>query len=823
MVRDWKTRRLSRRYVGGLISLLALLAFVATAGGTLPGGTTFESSDGNLVKAAGTDWCNTVVANVCTATAPNLATGQDIIPAGNGPSTDDSFANGTKQDDVAPSVGTGGIPNKGDLDRFYVANELVNSNNYLYLGFELNRVSNTSASVHTGFEFNKNYCNPASPDPAVCSANNVTPKRSQNDILVVFDLEGGGNPTLTYRKWVLSGSCEISQDTAPCWGPAATLGSNEADGSLNNGAADITDPINPGAPRSIQQYRFGEAAINLTAANLLTGCAGLGSVYVVSRSSGDSGTATMKDFVAPKQININNCGTIVVKKVTDPNPDATDTSFAYSATNLTPTSFSLKNGGSTTYSGVNPGSGYAVSETVPTGWELASSTCDDGSPVSNISVSAGETVTCTFTNKLKPKVELKKVWSGTKGNVTLKIGTSSGGSQVDSEVLVGTDGTTGKNTVAVGSTEWFTETFDSPTVATDYVSTVTCVNTGGTDPTLPTAGSSYTGSFSISPNPGNDIVCTITNTRKQGNIELRKALDPTNDPGRFNLVIKKGAAGAGGTLDTEPNAGNGGTTGENTVDTGTYNVSENTTGATPATNLGDYVSTTECFVDVNGDSVKQAGEAAKTVSSGDVSVGYQEDVVCIITNVRKPKVELVKVWSGTAGNVLLKIGTTSGGSDVASTQLTGAGGTTTEKTATAGTTYYFSETFNNGSSAADYVSKVTCVNEGGGTTPTGLPSNADYTGEFTVTVNAGNDIKCTITNTRRTFSIAVFVCETTSGTPVLYSSTVTVDTVDKTSLSQAQLPSTPSGLAAGDLCRTADGAGYTGKSRGGHPANVNIP
>ena len=47
---------------------------------------------------------------------------------------------------------------------------------------------------------------------------------------------------------------------------------------------------------------------------------------------------------------------------------------------------------------VDPGSGYSVSETVPAGWDLAAATCSDGSPPSNIDVSEGEDVTCTFTN-----------------------------------------------------------------------------------------------------------------------------------------------------------------------------------------------------------------------------------------------------------------------------------------------------------------------------------------------------------------------------------------------------------------------------------------
>ena len=61
-----------------------------------------------------------------------------------------------------------------------------------------------------------------------------------------------------------------------------------------------------------------------------------------------------------------------------------------------------------TFDEVPPGGGYSVSETVPCGWDLASATCDDGSPVSNIAVSLGETVTCTFTNHKRGQVVVVK-------------------------------------------------------------------------------------------------------------------------------------------------------------------------------------------------------------------------------------------------------------------------------------------------------------------------------------------------------------------------------------------------------------------------------
>lgn len=55
---------------------------------------------------------------------------------------------------------------------------------------------------------------------------------------------------------------------------------------------------------------------------------------------------------------------------------------------------------SETYSSLDAGT-YAVAETVPDDWDLTSATCDDQSPVNAISLQAGESVTCTFTNTKK--------------------------------------------------------------------------------------------------------------------------------------------------------------------------------------------------------------------------------------------------------------------------------------------------------------------------------------------------------------------------------------------------------------------------------------
>ena len=80
---------------------------------------------------------------------------------------------------------------------------------------------------------------------------------------------------------------------------------------------------------------------------------------------------------------------------------------------LSPASFSLDDdsdgtlSNSRTFNDVMPGSGYSLAETVPGGWDQTAATCDDGSPVSNINVAAGETVTCTFTNRKRGQIVVR--------------------------------------------------------------------------------------------------------------------------------------------------------------------------------------------------------------------------------------------------------------------------------------------------------------------------------------------------------------------------------------------------------------------------------
>src|SRR6266540_1480108 len=366
------------------VALLLLLALVYP-GLALPG-STFEGSDGNLVvnTAGNTDWSN----------APNRVRGDDV-PSGTG---DNAFGQGTKEDDENVSVVTGSIPpNKSDLTRFYFANEFAGNSNVLYLAWER---SNVLGSANMDFEINQKT------QPSLTTTGPKTLIRTACDLLITFDFtNGGGNPVLGLLKWVTSGSTSqcFSSNALPCWGNRVNLSAaGFAEGAVNTST--VTDPI---AGVSLPGLTFGEAAVNLTAADVFPPgtCEAFGSAFLKSRSSA-SFPAEVKDFVAPRPVNISNCGTIIVHKVTE-NGDA---SFDYTTTGgLTPATFSLSNGGTRTYTDVLSGS-YSVTESAPpAGWTLKKLDCTatgEGTSVTpsdataSIAMAGGGTVECTYTNHL---------------------------------------------------------------------------------------------------------------------------------------------------------------------------------------------------------------------------------------------------------------------------------------------------------------------------------------------------------------------------------------------------------------------------------------
>jgi hypothetical protein len=389
-----------------------ILSLTGTAFANLSG-STFEGNDGNMVvnTSGNTDWANVA----------GLNTGIDQ-PSG---SSDNAFGQGTKEDVPAVTVVDGSIPpTKNDLTRFYEAFEqAANGHIYLYLGWE--RAVNIG-NANLDFEINQKTTASFTAPPGA-----ITLNRTAGDLLVTYDFGGSGTPTLGLNTWLVSAASPVvpgfstnvclSSNTFPCWGDHISLGGN-AEGAVNSST--IAEPIAGG---SLSTGLFGEAAIDLTAAGVFRPgvCEAFGSTFVKSRSS-SSFTAEIKDFIAPIPVSISNCGTIVVKKVTENG----DSSFGYTTSGLSPSSFSLSNGDTQTFSNLSSGT-YGVTENlasaqVSAGWTLKSLVCSPANTVTvngsavTINLPLGGTVTCTYTNH----INLSPTIATTLSAATINIGDS---------------------------------------------------------------------------------------------------------------------------------------------------------------------------------------------------------------------------------------------------------------------------------------------------------------------------------------------------------------------------------------------------------------
>src|SRR5207249_2921765 len=145
-------------------------------------------------------------------------------------------------------------------------------------------------------------------------------------------------------------------------------------------------------------------------------------------------------------------------------------------------------------------------------------------------VAQGDVIVCTFTNTRKQgSIELTKSWSGTAGQTTLNIGTSATSAERRAEQ----DGTarsapltTGDDTDATGN-YCVAETGG----LANYDAALVCVN-NKTNPATPLA---VGANQSVAVAQGDVIVCTFTNTRKQGSIELTKSWSGTAGQTTLNI------------------------------------------------------------------------------------------------------------------------------------------------------------------------------------------------------------------------------------------------------------------------------------------------
>jgi hypothetical protein len=434
-------------------------------------------------------------------------------PSGSG---DDSFGQGSKEDTAVPTVVSGSIPpNKSDLTTFGVYLETTPSG-ARFLNLYWHRVQEPSGTTNMDFEFNQS---------KVLSGNGVTPVRTSGDLLIQYDLANGGtNPELFLSRWIdgtedaTAADCEAA-NALPCWEDRVNLSAaGDATGSINTTAIPVGEADDLGA---ISARTFGEAQLDFDA---LTGgtstCTSFGSAYLKSRSS-DSFTAALKDFIAPAELNLNNCGTVIIRKQTNPEENPNSTNFGYTKDiDTDPASantFTLQDDGVKTYNNVLPGTGYSVDEdVVPAGWDLQSINCDasvgvtptisldDGTVTFDIDSNA-DVLDCTYTNRARGTIVVEKI-------------TDDGFGSFDFTSSTLTPASFTLTTTAAGAGGKDSETFSDLAPGTyDVAETVpagwnlvsaTCDD--GSDPAT------------IGLSAGETVTCTFHDAREKGAIEITK-------------------------------------------------------------------------------------------------------------------------------------------------------------------------------------------------------------------------------------------------------------------------------------------------------------
>jgi len=331
-------------------------------------------------------------------------------------------------------------------------------------GWDLSSVSCSDGSANTAI-------NLGAGETVTCTFNN----RQDGQIVVVKQTTPDGSPQ--------------SFEFDPSWGGNFFL----TDGQSNN-----SGNLDPGT------YSVAEltpAGWDLTSATCSDGSA----VNAIDLGAGEVVTCTF---------NNRQDGQIVVVKQTL--PDGSNQSFEFDSSWAA--NFFLTDGQSNNSGNLDPGT-YSVAEVnIPAGWDLTGATCDQGETIADITLGAGEVVTCTFTNTQRGHIVVDKVtlpggdpqsFSFTTGG-TGYVGFSltDAAAPNDQEVLPGTYSVS--ESVPAG--------WDLTGATCDQGETIADITVG----------------------PGETVTCTFTNT-KRGHIVVDKVTDPSGDPQSFSFV----AGGAG--------------------------------------------------------------------------------------------------------------------------------------------------------------------------------------------------------------------------------------------------------------------------------------
>jgi hypothetical protein len=296
---------------------------------------------------------------------------------------------------------------------------------------------------------------------------------------------------------------------------------------------------------------------------------------------------------------------------------------------------------------VNTGT-HTINEATVSGYRFVSIT-GTGCPATlggTVTVTSGQNVTCTITNDdIAPKLTLVKQVSG---GAAIATDWTLSATPSEGQSISGAGGVSGA-TARAG----LQYTLAESTGPAGYSAGNWSCNGGvlsGNKLTLALA---------------EQVTCTITNTRDTGTLTVNKMINPADDGGLFNLLIK------GPTNNTKNDQTSGGSTGKQTVDSGSYTVEE---AAGTGTSLTAYHAEYVCK---NGETTMASGNA--TVSDS-FTVSKGVNVICTFTNTKYASISGYKyevnagATTGTQGSPDWTISLLLDGQPINTPQVTDANG-----------------------------------------------------------------------------------------------------------------------------------------------------
>jgi hypothetical protein len=254
-----------------------------------------------------------------------------------------------------------------------------------------------------------------------------------------------------------------------------------------------------------------------------------GEAWDLKSATCDDGSAVGAVNVAPGEIvtctftNIKR-GEIVIDETTLPQGHAQGFPFELTGgPDGTQQSFSLTDAAAPHASGLLRSGTFAVAQTpVPSGWDLTSATCDDGSEIGAVHVAPGETVHCTFAHTLRGNILVDEITLPSNDPQAFNF-TLAGGPDAVNQSFALTDaappsasGTLRPGTYAVAQA--------SAGAAWDLTSTA-CSD------------GSAIGAVQLA--AGETVTCTFTNT-KRGTIKVDVVTTPPADPQTFGFSLTGG-------------------------------------------------------------------------------------------------------------------------------------------------------------------------------------------------------------------------------------------------------------------------------------------